>query len=167
MDYTVIGGSDGPTSIFLAGKLDIGWLNVWGLFIVVLIMLPNIVYAVKFPGVGSKCKNKLMNVLEQIGRYGCMVLMVCSIGMDGFGFSSLDAFLLYLFGNTALLLGYWIVWLLFFHRRTFAKSMALAILPTLIFLLSGLCLGHLLLIACAVLFGIAHIYITYQNGEKE
>ena len=27
---SVIGGSDGPTSIFLAGKIGINWLNIFG-----------------------------------------------------------------------------------------------------------------------------------------
>ena len=42
-----IGGADGPTSIFLAGKLDMGWLNVFGLVMVILMLIPNIIYAVK------------------------------------------------------------------------------------------------------------------------
>ena len=45
-----IGGADGPTSIFLAGKLDMGWLNVFGLVMVILMLIPNIIYAVKFRG---------------------------------------------------------------------------------------------------------------------
>lgn len=58
MSYNIIRGSDGPTSIFLAGKLGAGWINIIGLIIMALILLPNIIYAVKFKNVENKCKNK-------------------------------------------------------------------------------------------------------------
>ncbi len=45
---SVIGGADGPTSIFLAGKLGCNWINFFGLIIVVLLLLPNILYAFYF-----------------------------------------------------------------------------------------------------------------------
>ena len=41
---SVIGGSDGPTSIFLAGKIGTNWLNIFGLIIVALLLIPNIIY---------------------------------------------------------------------------------------------------------------------------
>ena len=44
-DFTIIGGADGPTSIFLAEKT--GWLNIFGLILVVLLLIPNIIYAIK------------------------------------------------------------------------------------------------------------------------
>lgn len=45
--------------------------------------------------------------------------------------------------------------------------MALAIIPTGIFLLSGITLRYVLLIVSAVLFGMAHIYVTYQNAKEQ
>ena len=64
----VIGGADGPTSVFLAGRLGGGWINVFGLCIVIAILVPNIIYAFRFRGVENKCTNKVMNIIEQIGR---------------------------------------------------------------------------------------------------
>lgn len=165
MKYSIIGGADGPTSVFLAGKFEMGWLNVFGLIIILLIMVPNIFYGVKFKGVKNKCENKAMNLLEQIGRYACMFLMIFNIGIAEFGFASLGLFFLYFFGSIALLLAYLIIWILFFHKQQFWKSLALAILPTLLFLLSGITMGHILLIISAVIFGVGHIYVTYENTK--
>ena len=64
-DVTTIGGADGPTSIFLAGKVGDSWLNVFGLIIVILILLPNIIYEFKVKGQQNRCLNKLMNLLER------------------------------------------------------------------------------------------------------
>lgn len=83
---SIIGGADGPTSIFLGGSLGISWLNIFGLILVVLLLVPNIIYAVKEKNQENKCTNKLMNLVEQIGRYASMFLMVFNIGLAEVGF---------------------------------------------------------------------------------
>lgn len=165
MSYNIIGGSDGPTSIFLAGKLGAGWINIFGLIIMALVLLPNIVYAVKFKNVENKCRNKAMNLIEQTGRYCSMLFMVLPIGMSEFRFKMSGSFITYLAGNTILLAAYWFIWILFFIKQDFRKQMLLAILPICILLLSGITLGHILLIVSSVIFGIGHIYVTYQNTK--
>lgn len=165
MSYSYIGGADGPTSVFVAGKLGMSWLNVFGLVFVVLLLIPNIIYAVKYRDVENLCKNKVMNVLEQIGRYGSMFLMVFNIGIAEFGFVSTNAFLIYFLGSIVLMLAYWIIWIIFFVNQSMWNRMALAIIPTLLFLLSGCTLRHILLIITAIVFGIGHIYVTYINAK--
>ncbi|MBQ7954884.1 MAG: hypothetical protein IJ282_03985 [Lachnospiraceae bacterium] len=162
MNKEVIGGADGPTSVFLAADW-MDWFNVLGLFVMICVLLPNIIYAIKFKGVKNKCTSKVMNILEQVGRYACMILMVFCIGMRSFGFFSLEECLIYLLGNIFLIIVYWIIWLLYFVKQKAWKSMALAILPTAIFLLSGITQRHFLLIIAATIFGVAHIYVTYKN----
>ena len=66
-----------------------------------------------------------------------------------------------------LILAYWIFWVLFFIRTSISKRMALAIIPTLLFLLSGITMGYWLLVAAGVLFGASHIYVTCQNRLNE
>lgn len=162
----IIGGADGPTSIFLAGKLGINWLNVFGLILVVFLLIPNVIYAVKEKNQENKCTNKYMNVLEQIGRYGCMFLMVFNIGLAEFEFLAVDAFLVYLLGNILLMISYWFIWLFYFIRKTYWKQIALAIIPTGIFLLSGITMRHYLLVVFAVVFGISHIRVVLSEGES-
>ena len=98
-NLSLIGGSDGPTSIFLAGKMNFGWMNVFGLIIIVLFLIPNIIYRVKVKNYQKLYANKFMKILEQIGQYGCMFLMVFDFGMGELGFGSIEAFLVYIFGN--------------------------------------------------------------------
>lgn len=168
MSISIIGGSDGPTSIFLAGSLGADWINVFGLVIVILLLIPNIVYAIKFRKQNQEieCSSKAMTLLEQIGRYASMFFMVFPVGIAEFGFSYLGSFLIYGIGNILLLIAYWFIWILYFYRQAFWKRMALAIIPTGIFLLSGITLMHILLLISGILFGISHIYITHQSRDK-
>lgn len=165
MSVSVIGGADGPTSILLERKIGLGWISIFGLLIVIVMLLPNIIYAVKFRGMENKCKNKAMNIIEQIGRYASMFLIIFNIGLDKHGFSSPEAFIFYFVGNIILLIAYWIIWILYFKKMILWKSIALAIIPTAIFLLSGITLSHYLLVISAIFFGIGHVYVTYQNTK--
>ena len=160
---SIIGGSDGPTAVFIAGKLGIGWLNIFGLILVILLLIPNIVYAIKVKDQKNLCTNKFMNILEQIGRYACMFLMVFNIGIAEFGFGSVVAFLIYGIGNVLLMLSYWIIWTMYFHKPSFGKQITLAILPTCLFLLNGVTMRHYLLILFGLVFGVGHVYVTYKN----
>lgn len=160
---SIIGGSDGPTAIFVAGKLGIDWLNIFGLFLVILLIIPNIVYAVRVKDQKNLCTNKFLNLLEQIGRYACMFLMIFNIGIAEFGFGSVEAFLIYSIGNVLLMAAYWITWILYFHKQSFGRQITLAILPTCLFLLSGITMRHYLLILFGIIFGVGHICVTYKN----
>ena len=104
-----------------------------------------------------------MNVMEQIGRYGCMFLMIFNIGIAEFGFGSVSAFFAYLFGNTLMMILYWIIWMLYFNKHTYLKQILLAVMPTCLFLLSGITMRHYLLIIFGVIFGIGHLYVTNKN----
>lgn len=172
----VIGGADGPTAIFLAGKVGNDWFNPFGLFFILMMLLPNILYAVRFrqnrkgakedlpaPIGEQKCENRLMVWLEQIGRYLSMFLMVFNIGILEYGFFSFDAITIYLMVNLMLLTAYAVIWIAYFWRQTFQKSMLLAVIPAAMFLLSGIIMRHIPLIASAVVFGVGHIYVTYQR----
>lgn len=163
-DVSIIGGADGPTSVFLAGELGTkSIINIFGLIIVLLILVPNIIYAIKVKDHENKCQNKLMNILEQIGRYGCMFLMVFNIGIVEFGFNSVRMILTYLFGNGMLLISYWVIWILYFKKPEYLKQISLAVIPTIIFILSGITSLHILLIVFGIIFGVGHIYVTHQN----
>lgn len=155
--------SDGPTSVFFAGTLEPSWLNLFGTVIVILMLVPNIIYAIKHREMKNLCEKKVMNILEQIGRFASIFLMMFHIGVAELGFGSVEAFLVYFFGNIVLLLAYFVIWILFFKKNTLGKGMALAIIPTFLFLLSGLTMRYWLLVCSAIIFGIGHIYVSYAN----
>ena len=143
--------------------MEFGWINLFGAGIVILILIPNIVYAVKNKNEKNPCANRWMNALEQLGRYGCIVLMWLPLLVWKFGFASEAAMLVYLAGNGAMLTAYWILFARYLKQRTAKTAIALAVLPACIFLLSGLTLRHWLLVCFAVLFGVGHIYVTKEG----
>lgn len=140
-------------------------INLFGFIIVAIMLIPNIIYGIKFKDTENKCTNKVMNIIEQVGRYGSMALMVLPLFVWEFGFSSVFMMLVYLVGNGVLLLAYLVIWVLYFKQQTKGKAMALAIIPTCIFFLSGATLYHFSLVVTAVIFGIGHIFVTYQNNK--
>lgn len=135
-----------------------------GLLLVVLLLVPNIVYALRGPGMVNKCKLVPLGVAEQVGRYGCMALMVLPLGVWEFSFSSHVAFILWCTVAVALICGYYLCWLFYFRAPTLPVALWLAILPSALFILRGVFLRHWLLVACGILFAMGHIFITYYNN---
>ncbi|WP_051931781.1 hypothetical protein [Clostridium sp. KNHs214] len=62
------------------------WLNVYGLIIMMIIMIPNIIFAMKEKNFESKYNNKVVEIIEQIGRFGSMGLMIFNISVLEFGY---------------------------------------------------------------------------------
>lgn len=141
-----------------------GWINVFGAAIVILLLIPNIIYAIRNKDEKNLCTNRFMNAIEQVGRYACIVLMWLPLLVWEFGFASVFEMILYMMGNAVLLIAYWIVFARYMKRKNAKLALILAILPACIFLLSGLLLRHWLLVGFAVLFGIGHIYVTRKNA---
>lgn len=147
--------------------MEFGWINLFGAIIVALIMIPNIIYALK-----NKYENmetaipKFIVIIEQIGRYGCIVLMWLPLLVWNFGFKSTTEFLIFLIVNAVLIVLYYLFWITYSKNKTLGKGLCLAIIPTLIFLISGLLLRHWLLVLFACVFGIAHIWITYNTHKN-
>ena len=147
--------------------MEFGWINLFGAVIVALMLIPNIVYAVRNKGETNLCTNKPMLVLEQTGRYACIVLMWLPLLVWKFGFAHTEEMLLYFCGNGALLAAYRIVFALYGKEKTIGKAAALAVLPSCIFLLSGILLRHWLLVGFAAVFAVGHIYVTIVNARAQ
>ena len=147
--------------------MEFGWINLFGAGIVVLIMIPNIIYAARQKQDETQIEVPHgLSACEQVGRYGCIILMWLPLLVWKFCFGSVEEFLIYLIGNGALPLCYFLSWMLSSRKKTLSVAMALAIIPTAIFLLSGLLLRHWLLVAFAILLGFAHCTITYMTHKE-
>ena len=144
--------------------MEFGWINLFGAVIVILMLVPNVVYALKHKGEKNLCTNRLMNAAEQIGRYACIILMWLPLLVWKFGFAGVWEMVLYLAGNAAPLAAYWIAFAVYMKRKSRALALALAVIPACIFLLSGILLRHWLLAGFAVLFATGHIYVTLKNA---
>ncbi len=141
------------------------WINLFGLIIVILILLPNLIYFYRSRSVEINHKNKAMNVLEQIGRYGSMFLLAVNVGFNEFAFQSEGEFTLCLVITSILILLYWSFWLIYFKKTSIFTSMMLAILPGILFISQGIFLRYWLLLGTSIMFSIAHCYITYHNAR--
>ena len=65
------------------------WINVFGTVFVVIIMIPNIIYALKCKnGFENKWHNKAVEIVEQIGRFGCFGFMIINIPGTWFGWGA-------------------------------------------------------------------------------
>ena len=71
-----------------------------------------------------------------------------------------------MFGNALLMIAYWVIWMLYFYKQTYWEQMSLAIIPTCLFLLSGITMKYYLLVIFGVVFGIGHIYVTSRNRVR-
>lgn len=171
----------------------INWMNA---AVVVLLMIPNLIYAVqlkkgkvkrisnaakhtkktgitkagagtKKAGQGNKLPDGIMNGIEQVGRYGCMLFMIWHLGLREFDFDSVVDFLLWLVVTMLLLAAYWVFWFLYFKNAKTGYTMALAVIPCIVFLLTGFVLHHACLVIAAVLFTVGHVYITRSTISHE
>ncbi len=144
--------------------MEFGWINIFGAVIVILMLIPNIVYAIKNKDEKNYCTNLFMNIIEQIGRYACIVLMWLPLLVWKFGFASVFEMILYLACNGLFLAVYWITFAIYMNRKSLQLALVLAIVPACIFIFSGILLRHWLLAGFAILFAVGHIYVTYKNA---
>ena len=142
------------------------WLNVFGLVMVAVIMIPNILFAMKCKdGFVNKWNNKSVETVEQIGRFGCFGFMIINIPGTWFGWWSDEAFAVYLVVDAVLVTLYCVIWAVCFRKSSVFRALALSIIPSVLFLFSGIMCRSILLTIAAVLFAPSHILISYQNAK--
>lgn len=142
------------------------WLNVFGLVMVAVIMIPNILFAMKCKdGFVNKWNNKSVETVEQIGRFGCFGFMIINIPGTWFGWWSDEAFAVYLVVDAVLVTLYCVIWAVCFRKSSVFRALALSIIPSVLFLFSGIMSRSILLTIAAVLFAPSHILIPCQNAK--
>ena len=142
------------------------WLNVFGLVFMAVILIPNVIFAVTCKdGFENKWKNRTVETVEQIGRFGCFGFMIFNIPGTWFGWWSDEAFAVYLVVDALLVGLYCLVWIVCFRKSSVFRALALSILPSILFLFSGIMTRSILLTISALLFAPAHIAISYQNAK--
>ena len=142
------------------------WCNVFGLIFMAVILIPNILFAVKCKdGFENKWKNRTVETVEQVGRFGCFGFMIFNIPGTWFGWWSDEAFAVYLVVDALLVGLYCLVWIVCFRKSSVFRALALSILPSVLFLFSGIMTRSVLLTISALLFAPAHIAISWQNAK--
>lgn len=142
------------------------WFNVFGLAFMVVIMVPNIIFAIRCKdGFENKWNNKLVQVIEQIGRFGCFGFMIINIPRTCFGWWSDEAFAFYLIIDAILVAIYCVIWVVCWKKNNVFRALALSIIPSVLFLFSGIMSRSVLLIVATILFVPSHILISYKNAK--
>ena len=142
------------------------WFNPFGLAIMAAMMIPNIVFAIRCrDGFVNRWHNRLVEALEQIGRFCCFVFMVVNVPGTWQGWPSDEAFALYLVVDAALLALYCVIWAVCFRKNSLFRAVALSVIPSVIFLFSGVISRSLLLTAGAVIFAPCHIAISVMTAK--
>ncbi len=132
----------------------------------VIIMIPNIIFAIKHnDGFLNSYQNKTVEIFEQIGRYGCFALMIFNIPHTYFNFWFEYALWIYIGVNGILCIAYIAFWIVCGKSDSLLKALSLSIIPSMIFLLSGILLANIPLLLFAVIFSICHISLSYKNAK--
>ncbi len=141
------------------------FINPFGIVFVCIIMIPNFIFSIKCKGGFENIwQNKIVEVAEWLGRIGCIVFMIINIPNIWFGWWSDEAFVIYLVVDVVLLILYCCIWAVCFKKNSLFKALSLSIIPSMLFLFSGIMSRSVLLIASSVIFAPSHILISYKNA---
>lgn len=141
--------------------------NIFGFIFVAVIMIPNIIFAMKCKdGFENKWNNKFVEIMEQIGRFSCFGFMVINIPKTCLGWWSDEGFTAYIIGNIVLVALYCLIWCVCFKKSTVFRALSLSIIPSIIFLFSGIMIRSILLILASIIFAPSHIMLSYKNAKS-
>lgn len=142
------------------------WFNFIGLIFVAVILIPNIIFAAKNKdGFQNFYHNKFVEVFEQIGRFGCSITMFFTPPFLNLGFKINGAKTAYIITGAVLVALYCLGWIVFGKENSVRKSLALSIIPSVLFLESGLLSLNFSLIILSLIFAPCHIIISYKNAK--
>lgn len=137
--------------------------SYWGIAAVILVMLPNLLYAFLSPPSDPLSNNEAVfgvwNVLENAGRFGLMIsLCVISNRNDKRHNRALDTV------AVGSLVVYYILWIVYFAGNyNEIMLVGMAFFPSLFFILISWKLRNVFAQVFSLLFGAMHIVITGSN----
>lgn len=140
--------------------------NYYGLIILIIMMIPNIISGIKQKeNFINLYHNRVIETLEQIGRFSCFALMIINIPYTYFNFFFDNALYVYLGVNGLLLIIYILGWIITWNKYPLLKAYLLSMVPSLIFIFSGIMLLNIPLIVCAMIFALGHITLSVKNAK--
>lgn len=146
------------------GIVQVKIINFYGLAIVALIMIPNVVFAMKTKdGFENLWHNKAVETFEQIGRFGCFGFSFINVPHTVAGLPD-GALPIYLSVSGILLFLYIGGWVLLWKKPGLCRAILLSLLPSVLFLFDGIICRSLLLTVAALEFAPCHILISCKNA---
>ena len=141
------------------------WINIYGLVMIAVIMIPNIVFAARCKdGFENLWHNRFVGITEQIGRFSCFALMIFNIPGIYMGFETDSALHIYLIADGLMIAAYCLIWIICFRKPGMFRAAVLSVLPSAVFLASGIMSRYILLVIAAAVFAPAHILLSCKNA---
>lgn len=152
---------------FFFGEV-MSWFNYIGLIMLVVLLMPNIICYMKNKDAfnNSNSISKGLENIEKFSRLGSMFLLVFNIPYTYIGFYFDSALFVYIIVNSCLLLAYVLTWIILWKSNTCIKALLLSVLPTLMFVFSGIMIASIPLTILSIIFMITHIMISMKNDVK-
>ncbi len=91
--------------------------------------------------------------------------MIINIPGTWFGWWSDEAFAIYLIVDAILVVLYCAIWIICFKKSSIFRALALSVIPSVLFLFSGIMSRSILLLIAAILFAPSHILLSYKNAK--
>jgi len=139
------------------------WFNYIGLMIVVAMLVPNVIYALKHKFPENNEIPRYMPIAENLGRYGAMAFMVFNIPYTWSSYFIDQTLLAYIIVNAALVVAYIALFFVFWNKKGIVKALLLSLLPSVIFIFSGIMVLSVPLMMFALIFAPTHIYISVRT----
>ena len=140
------------------------WFNLFGLTFVIAVLVPNIIYALTCKDtVENSVTNRFVLIFEQIGRFGCIAFMIFNVPKTYLGWTSDEAFAVYLIVNSMLVIIYCLLWLTVGKKNNLFRALSLSIVPSILFLFSAIMDRSLALFISSIIFAVTHVYISCKN----
>lgn len=136
------------------------YFNVFGLITMVVILTPNLLYMFMQKSSETYKPTPLLNTMEQIGRYGSMLFMILVIPYQEVSEQHEIIFIIVVAILTVL---YVWTWRAYFFKESKNLKLALAIIPSVIFIVSAIVTFNIPLFICGSIFAISHMMITKRS----
>lgn len=143
-------------------------INLYGLVLLVVLMIPNIVYLQKNKTPNIKIKEKpTAEIIEQMSRYGCIIFTLINTGLYEYGFVSQTSIIIWIIVSAVLATAYYVLWFLFFKfGEKLYTAVPMAVIPGFMFVFSGIMMRRWVMVFFSAVFWAAHTYVTYQKYKN-
>ena len=131
--------------------MEFSFINIFAMMIDTLIIIPEMLHALR--GIQNDYHiSKKIKVLIYVFKYASLILMFVPLGVNKFGFASVFHMLVYLISNCVLIVAYIIIFIINLRKRLVRLELVLLYIVSAIYIISGVVLGHYLLVICAFIY---------------
>ncbi len=138
-------------------------IQIYGILAVFVLILPSLVSARGASRGSYPYPKTYLTVFTRIGSFGSIFFMIFGIVGTYLGPWFRFAAELYLILSACLLLAYIVAWLLTAERDTLGRAIALSVIPSAVYLSSGVLLLSLPLIVSSIVYAAGYIPLCIRN----